>query len=715
MGMSGILSHYGPAILLLGAAAVLLFLFLFLKHCARRRARRQEQSSPLGSRERFRLLVESALDGINICELDTRNRTRHLVFCNDRFVEMSGYSREELMACPDLNQLVTDMSDRQSGQGSLFDPPTGQPLFGMASWKRPDGKENVHEWSVACYEKDGRHFVFGFDRDVAERQQARRALQDSEQRYRSTIEAIGDAICVIDRDYRILLENQAFKEHRRSSGSTGNAIGRDLFQVMTFLPPSVREQYEKVFRDGKVLVTEPTFDIGGRQTTFDVRKVPIFEGGQVARVLAVVRDVTERRLTEAALEKSEREKAAVLNAMSEALIFYDTEMRVLWANRAAGEAAGCQPAALAGKTCHQMWFAREEACPECPLAGALTEGRPQEAEVISAQGDRWWHVHRHPVHDSEGVLQGFVDVALDITARKRNEQNLAQWAAVAESTDDAMIATMLDGTITRWNPGAARIYGYSAAEIVGSCVLTLAPQERRPDLRRAFSGVARGERVQQYETANLTRQGVLINVAFTMSPMFDQTGQVTGICVIARDITENVRLREELLNLSLVDALTGLNNRRGFFHLATQQFKVARRTQHAALLIFADVDNMKWINDSLGHKAGDRALIDTAEALRNTFREADIIGRIGGDEFAVLAIEAQTVSAAEILARLEGHLAERNARDGHHFQLSLSVGLVDCRPDEPISFDDMLAEADARMYDHKRSKKTVRSHSLEQI
>jgi diguanylate cyclase (GGDEF)-like protein/PAS domain S-box-containing protein len=272
---------------------------------------------------------------------------------------------------------------------------------------------------------------------------------------------------------------------------------------------------------------------------------------------------------------------------------------------------------------------------------------------------------------------------------------------------------MLDGTIVRWNPGASRVYGYSTPEIIGSCIMGLAPEERRGDLRRVFANVAQGERVQQYETANLTREGHLINVALTMSPMLNEAGAVTGICVIARDITEHVKLREELINLSLVDALTGLNNRRGFFHLANQQFKIARRTQNATLLIFADVDNMKWINDSLGHQSGDQALIDTADVLRRTFREADIIGRIGGDEFAVLAVEAQAVSTQDILTRLQRQLDARNTRDGHRFQLSLSVGLVDCRPDEPIAFDDVLAEADARMYEHKRSKKTTRTHSPE--
>ncbi len=675
-------------------------------------ARRQAEEALARSEERFRLLAETALDGINICEWDAATRARRLVFCNDRFVEMSGYTRQELEECSDLNQLVTPLPYPE-GSGIIEEHrPDGKPHFGMASWERPDGRENAYQWSAASVESDGKYLLFGLDRDVTERQQARRALLESEEQHRSTIEAMGDSMCVIDREFRIVLGNPAFVELCRAAGWTQEAVGHDLFEVMSFLPSEVREQYERTFAEGRVLITEPTHTIAGREMTVEVRKIPIFESGNVARILTVVRDVTARKLAEAALEKSEREKAAVLNAMSEAVIFYDTDMRVIWANRAATEATQGHLDSEIGKTCHELWFGEPGVCPDCKLSRVQLEGRPQEAEVTSPGSDRWWHVRRYPVKDNEGKLRGVVDVALDITERKRADEALAQWAAVARSTDDAIIATTPDGTILRWNPGAARIYGHSSAEIVGSCILDLAPEERRADLRRILASVARGERVRQYETTSLTREGEVVDVAFTMSPMFDEGNEVRGISVIARDITEHVKLREELINLSLVDALTGLNNRRGFFHLANQQFKIARRTQNGTVLIFADVDNMKWINDSLGHKAGDQALIETAEAFRSTFREADIVGRIGGDEFAVLAVGAEPVSSREILARLQRQLDGRNIGDGPGFQITLSVGVVECRPDEPIAFDDMLAEADARMYEHKRSKR-ARPHSRE--
>jgi diguanylate cyclase (GGDEF)-like protein/PAS domain S-box-containing protein len=671
-------------------------------------ARRRAEAALVESEQRFRRLAETALDGINMCELDPVTGARRLIFCNDRFVEMSGYTREQLEACDDLNQLVTSLP---YPEGSGFIPPhipNGEPRYGMASWKRPDGKENALEWSAVSMMSGDINVIYGFDHDVTERQQARRALLSSERQYRTTIEAMGDAICVLDRDCRVELANRAFEALSRRAGRQGEIVGENLFALLPFVPEEVRDDYRRVFEEGKVIVTESTYVMNGEEITVEVRKIPIFEGDTVVRAISVARDVTARRQAETALEKTQREEAAVLNAMSEAVIFYDTNLVMLWANRAAARALGADPSTKVGKKCKDIWQDGMADCSACKLALAVTEGGPQEIEARAPGSGGLWQVRRYPVVDGQGRLQGVVDVALDITERKRFEESLAQWAAVAESTDDAMFAALLDGTIIRWNPGAARIYGYSAEEVLGSCMLMLAPEERRAELKRVFTNVASGERVQQYETANLTRKGDLINVAITMSPALDEAGQITSISVIARDITEHIKLREELINLSLVDALTGLNNRRGFFHLAHQQLKVARRTQTAALLIFADVDSMKWINDSLGHKAGDRALVEAAGVLRKTFRESDIIGRIGGDEFAVLAIEAGAAGSRDILARLQRTLEARNAQPNREFQLSLSVGVVDCQPDETRSFDDIMAEADTRMYEHKRSKKPAR-------
>ena len=171
-----------------------------------------------------------------------------------------------------------------------------------------------------------------------------------------------------------------------------------------------------------------------------------------------------------------------------------------------------------------------------------------------------------------------------------------------------------------------------------------------------------------------------------------------------RDITELVRLREELRAMSLLDDLTGLYNRRGFFTLAQQQLKLADRAQTGMLLLVADLDGLKGINDTLGHHVGDLALIETAQVLKETFRESDVVARTGGDEFAVLAVEASGPSAEILTTRLQEHLEARNAQEDRRYKLSLSFGVARFDPENPSSIEALMRGADARMYEHKQSK-----------
>jgi diguanylate cyclase (GGDEF)-like protein len=162
-------------------------------------------------------------------------------------------------------------------------------------------------------------------------------------------------------------------------------------------------------------------------------------------------------------------------------------------------------------------------------------------------------------------------------------------------------------------------------------------------------------------------------------------------------------LDRELRSLALTDDLTGLYNRRGFFASATQQLKLARRNSQGFLLLFGDVDNLKQINDSYGHLEGDRALIRVAEALQRTFRDADILARLSGDEFAVLASEASAQNQEVMFRRLEKSLKKPNEKESR-YELTLSFGVVQFDARLPVSLGDLMEQADQAMYEQKRNK-----------
>ncbi|MBN1756654.1 diguanylate cyclase response regulator [bacterium] len=183
-------------------------------------------------------------------------------------------------------------------------------------------------------------------------------------------------------------------------------------------------------------------------------------------------------------------------------------------------------------------------------------------------------------------------------------------------------------------------------------------------------------------------------------------GQVDGP-VLVRSIRYAIHRQETLSaqhSMLITDELTGLYNRRGFMTLAEHQIKIADRKKKGFMLLFADFDDLKRVNDSLGHNKGNQALTEVAEALINTFRESDVVGRIGGDEFAVLAIGAQFDHGEIMVTRLMQNLQTRNAQPGKPYTLSLSVGIAYYDPDVPCSIDELLAHADEYMYRHKKSK-----------
>jgi two-component system, cell cycle response regulator len=180
--------------------------------------------------------------------------------------------------------------------------------------------------------------------------------------------------------------------------------------------------------------------------------------------------------------------------------------------------------------------------------------------------------------------------------------------------------------------------------------------------------------------------------------------QASGVVLIRalRYAIERKRLELALKRMTVVDDLTGLYNRRGFFQHAPRRLKFAHREQKRALLAIIDMDGLKQINDTHGHMEGDNAIISVAAVLKRTFRDDDIIARIGGDEFAVLAIVKGHTAEQAILSRLDKNLTAAGTPAG--YVLSVSLGLAALETGDAADFDELLKQADQSLYDHKRSK-----------
>jgi diguanylate cyclase (GGDEF)-like protein len=173
-----------------------------------------------------------------------------------------------------------------------------------------------------------------------------------------------------------------------------------------------------------------------------------------------------------------------------------------------------------------------------------------------------------------------------------------------------------------------------------------------------------------------------------------------------------VRRAERLRAQSLGDELTGLANRRGFLELARERLAQAERARQPAALFFIDLNGMKPVNDRLGHEAGDRLLADAAALLRGCFRGSDVIARLGGDEFVVLAPAVGRSDTAPLEARLRASVAAFNERAGRPYRVSMSIGCSIYEPSAPLGIEQLLAEADERMYARKRARQAAGAPSM---
>jgi diguanylate cyclase (GGDEF)-like protein/PAS domain S-box-containing protein len=172
-----------------------------------------------------------------------------------------------------------------------------------------------------------------------------------------------------------------------------------------------------------------------------------------------------------------------------------------------------------------------------------------------------------------------------------------------------------------------------------------------------------------------------------------------------REVAEELRAsNDQLESLSLTDDLTGLSNRRGFFTLGQQHLKIAKRLRKGIFLLYIDLDDLKRTNDTYGHLAGDRLLTALASILKEVLRESDIIARIGGDEFAVLAMRASKGGEKALLDRVEQRVRTHNLRNPKKLRLSLSLGIVGYDRRKFGTLEDFLAHADFLMYQQKRRK-----------
>ena len=312
----------------------------------------------------------------------------------------------------------------------------------------------------------------------------------------------------------------------------------------------------------------------------------------------------------------------------------------------------------------------------------------------------WWLLRR------ETARRGTDENAL------RQEMRRLQDAMHASADGVFLLRTLRDDTghvtdfeITDANPTGARLLRATCDELVG----------RR--LRRDLPDQISGTLLEQYVDAIALNTPLAEDVRvdrrrFAAGWLLHQAVPTAeGVAVTIRDITTRKREEMRLRRASLTDHLTQLYNRRGFMTLAEQHLRIARRQGKDVVLLYVDMDEFKQLNDRFGHAEGDRALMAVGRLLRRAVRDCDIVSRIGGDEFTIMALDADGAAARLIQRRIEERIALLNASGELAAPLSLTIGHTRVRPNDNAPLTELLVRADQLLYARKRRRKLTAAAS----
>ena len=305
------------------------------------------------------------------------------------------------------------------------------------------------------------------------------------------------------------------------------------------------------------------------------------------------------------------------------------------------------------------------------IEGASQDGKDfdHEYRLVMPDGSvKYVHVVAHALSDESGGLD-FVGAVMDVTERERGEQATRLLAAVVESSHDAIVSKNLDGIITSWNTGAEQLFGYAAEEAVGQNITLIIPPDRRDEERVIIERLRRGERVDHFETVRMRKDGNLLDVALTISPMKDAAGRIVGASKLARDITERKRAEEDLrqaqADLAYMSRVTTMGElTASLAHEIRQPISAAATNAKTCL---------RWLL---------REEPDVAEAceaasrlVKDVTRAADIIGRISS-LFKKGELQRELIDVNELIREMIVLLRSEASR----YSISICTGLAEDLP-----------------------------------
>lgn len=531
-------------------------------------------------------------------------------------------------------------------------------------------------------------------------------LPECEHRFRDTFAQAAIGMAIIDSQGIFVYANQAFCQ---ICGYAEPELLRMHFTET--LHPEDREVRRQIY--GRIMAGEIGSFINERRmlrkdgTTSWARTsitVPKQWPGPL-QVIAFIEDITERKRAEEALRASEeRFRIAAENASD---LIYEWDLRTDHvdvfgpAHQQLGDWPMPRSSEAWGKIVHPE---------DLPHVLADFERYIQSGErykgsyrIVGQNGKTYHYSNRGQViRNPSGEPCKWVGLCTNITERKQAEEAVSQLAAIVECSESAIFATDLDGNIITWNHGAEKLAGYTGDEARGLPVAALFPSTA--EAREILAPIEQGESARLDEASLRRADGGDVPVLLTVSPIRKSDGQLSGSAIIARDISERKRAEKEMAYQILHDHLTGLPNRLLLGQSLAESMANTPKGSGTAV-IFVDLDGFKFVNDTLGHEAGDLLLQQVGQRLAASVRPGDLLGRTGGDEFMLVVNKVTEEHVAQSIAeRLQAALREPFFVAQHELVITASMG-ISLYPRDGTDASALRRNADTAMYEAKQSGK----------
>jgi diguanylate cyclase (GGDEF)-like protein/PAS domain S-box-containing protein len=378
----------------------------------------------------------------------------------------------------------------------------------------------------------------------------------------------------------------------------------------------------------------------------------------------------------------------------------DAAGAIRYQNHASSAFLGVQPDHLLGTPVHALVHADDRV----DLLRRIAEAR-RNTETVDIEC-RWVH-HGGGFRMGHTTIRNLLDDARvgalvlttrDTTERYRLEEELR---SVVETSPLAIVEVDGSGRVCRWNGAAERLYGWSAAEVMGEAPPQVVEREEVEDLIRR---VQDGQTITSHQVTRRTRRGEEVQVLLSAVARVDGAGQAVGLISFHVDATEQHRLEEKLRHQAFHDSLTGLANRELFTNRVELALAQASRRGLPVAALFLDLDDFKTVNDSLGHDAGDVLLRAVAERIQRRVRRSDTAARLGGDEFAVLLVDLQSAEDAEAVGRaILEEFRQPAVLGDKEWLIRGSIGIAVGTGEETAA--ELLRNADVAMYEAKHAGK----------